>query len=256
MGLILLDPIFFILTLSVYVLYKREIKKIQMEIDERQYQLHMAKNMLVGILIGVFISGVMQYYNLQMELTYDVLVLIPIAIVLLLIGPKWGCFSYVLTAAYILQGILELLGIQSYSLEYEKLLVLVGTLHLIEGLLVIVNGDKYSIQVPLYEESKLKVGYVLRQIWLVPLFFIIEGTVIPTYTLLAYGDLTTKPKQQKYITGILIFIYGIVVVGMGYGTIVKKMAIGATIILMPVLHEFIFILSHPKCTSDKNRESR
>ena len=101
MGLILRDPIFYFIALTVIFLYKREIRKVQRQMDEKAYSTQALKNIGLGLLIGVMMSGVLQGVGVKIEISMQVILLIPIAIGLMLIDPKYGCFSYVLTVAFL-----------------------------------------------------------------------------------------------------------------------------------------------------------
>ena len=246
MGLILVDPIFLVLAITVIYLYKREIRKIQKEINEKAYIGQIIKNIGVGTCIGVVISGCLELFGLQFHVTPSILILLPLAVVLMMIAPKYGCFSYVIAIAYIIEGVLSLAQLAFYTLNYGELVVLVGALHILEGVLILIMGDQLSIKEPIYEDGKLVTAHLLRQLWMVPIIVLSNNVPVPLYTVLAYGDITTKPKEQKYITGALISLFGIIVLGLGVMSIKEILPIGGVIILVPVLHELTLILSHAK----------
>lgn len=243
MGLILRDPIFYLMAITVTYLYIRQIKKIHKEIDEKKYVIHSIKNTLLGIGIGTLVSSMLQVVGIQIALTTQVLILIPLAMGMLLINQRLGCFSYVVGVAYLLEGTLKLIGLPSYTLQYEPLIVLVGLLHLIEGLLIIIAGEHLPIEVPMYEKGKLIKAKLFQQVWLMPLILQVGGGLIPIYTVLAYGDVATSNKQ-KWVTGSLVMGYGIIMLCLMVCQSKWGLPLGGIMILMPVLHELIFVLSH------------
>lgn len=248
MGQVFTDPIFYMITVAVIYLYKREVDKIQKLDNIREYVVTSIIHTLCGLGIGLFVSGTLSYFGMISVLEIKVLVLIPIALFLMTINPRFGCFSYCITCAYILECICKVLGLRTLMLPYMQLVLLVGILHIIEGFLVMLVGHTKAIPLPTYEKGRLIVSYILRHMWLVPIMIVTKESslFVPLYTLLAYGDYVKKGsiKKQTYKTGALLLIYGSILVAMGYLSRRHYLPIGGIIILMPVLHEMIFLFSH------------
>lgn len=250
MGLLLVDPIFYLLAIAVVYLYKRQGKNLQGTIDEKRYMKQSIINIAIGTGIGLTSSGILSYFGINFVIQENILWLIPIAIVLMFINPKYGCFSYVVALAYLIEGVLQLMTSVRFHLNYEILALLVGALHILEGCLVMLSGHKNPVQIMLYKQSKICTKTALNQIWLVPIIFVTQTTTIPLplYALLAYGDLAPKHQERKQslFTGSLILIYGLIMVFLTYTVIDNNFSIGAVIMLMPVLHELIFVVSQNK----------
>ncbi|MGL5677085.1 MAG: hypothetical protein ACRDDX_11765 [Cellulosilyticaceae bacterium] len=254
MGLILSDPIFYFILFAVSYLYKRQLEKIHEKKLGFAPIRQMIKSNCIGILIGIIISGILAYKGITIVLTMETFVLMPIAIGLMCIRSKWGCFSYTVSVAYMIEGLLRLAHLPTYTLPYGTLIFLVGALHLIEGILIILMGHQGGIQLPIYEAGKLKKKYVYNQMWLLPLICQVETMTLPVYMVLAYGDVATYPKQ-KYITGRLVILYGLLILGIHRAVINGGVPIGAVMILMPVLHECIFILGHEPLKKRTKKET-
>ncbi|MGL4363339.1 MAG: hypothetical protein ACRCSG_08775 [Cellulosilyticaceae bacterium] len=243
-GHIMFDPIFFILAFVVIYLYKREAEKINPQIDKKVYTIQAIKNIAISVSIGIIVSTICQIFNIYIELNIDVLILIPIAIGLMFINPKWGCLAYTIPVAYLIEGCLILLGKTWIELPYENLIVLVGIMHMIEGSLVFLQGNKKAIRTPIFIEGKLKSGYIMKQLWIMPLMVTVQGSIIPLYTILAYADYAKNAKKQKRKAGISIFLYGVAMLFLSKAVGLNIMPVGGVIILGAIFHEFIFIISH------------
>lgn len=246
MGLILFDPIFFLILIYSIVMYKRQEDKLQGIQSFNAIVPIVVTDMAIGIMIGLCTSGVLNYFHITLKVNMNILLLIPIAIVLMLQSPKWGCFAYVVPVAYIIEGIGQLLHINLPNLDYEMLIYLVGILHIIEGILVILNGHQNATPIPIYSHNKLTFIYVMHHIWIVPLIFVMNtniSTALPLYALLAYGDEASvhTPKEQATLTGLLILLFGSLTFLLAMCIERNLLQVSGGILLMPVLHELIFV---------------
>ena len=245
-GLLLGDPIFFIMVLYSMLMYKRQIETIKGKVPARDLMGAMGQDLMIGIFIGILGSFLLAYKGIQFQVDTNILVLIPIAFLLLMIHPRFGCFSYVIPVAFMIEGGMHLLGQVYYQLNYPMLISLVGILHILEGVLVIASGWQHAYSVPLYENKKLVTYKMMRHIWIVPLFFNLLGTstVVPLYALLAYGDhaKVRSTKAQCLLTGSLILVFGTIFTLLGAYTHLRGLQASGIILLMPALHEFIFIV--------------
>lgn len=247
-GRIIIDPIFWVIAGTVVYLYKRELEKIQKPKPLRYYLADSLGHTFCGLSVGLIIGGTLSYFGIISILDIKVLVLIPIALFLTTLNPRFGCFSYCIPFAYMIEGIIKLFGGKLLELPYRHLILLVGLLHIIEGILVILIGHTKAIPLPVYEEGKLNINYILRHIWVVPIMIVTKETYffVPLYTLLAYGDYVRGHtiKRQTYTTGGWILMYGLFVLGLVFCHTYGYLPIGGIVILMPVGHEMIFIMSH------------
>lgn len=249
MGLILFDPIFFLILIYSTMMYKRQRDQIQGTQKLKDILPIILTDIAIGIAIGLSMSGILAYFQITFKVRMNILLLIPIAIVLMLKSPKWGCFSYVVPVAYMIEGLSKLFNVGLFDLDYEMLMYLVGVLHIVEGLLVILNGHIDAVVIPTYNEKKITFVYVMHHIWIVPLIFIVNssgGIALPLYALLAYADeaRVRTPKQQALLTGCLILTFGSMVFLLA--TYIDKgiLQIGGGILIMPVLHELIFVIEN------------
>ena len=248
MGLILFDPIFFLILVYSVIMYKRQRDQIQGPQKLKDILPKILVDIGIGIIIGLCTSGILAYFQITFKVNMNILLLIPIAVILMLISPKWGCFSYVVPVAYMIEGISKLFNLRVFSLDYEMLIYLVGVLHIVEGALVMLNGHINARATPIYNGNRLTYIHLMHHIWVVPLVFIGQPghMSIPLYALLAYGDeaRVRTPKQQALLTGCLILGFGSIIFFLAACIDRGTLQIGGGILLMPVFHELIFVIEN------------
>ena len=202
------------------------------------------------------------------------------------IKPRLICFSYsgaVLGAISILiklasQFIPELANNMIFNIDILYLMIFIGVFHIIEGLLVMLDGDRGAVPVFTNRDGKILGGYALKRYWALPvaimiaiamndssLNYITESiqnpdwwpliksssglsliagsaiSILPFYTILGYSSITfTRNKREKaLVSGAYILIYGIIL------TIVAQISrfgvFGEIIVVMftPFAHEFM-----------------
>lgn len=246
MGLIICDPIFFLMAIYSVMVYKRQIEQVQGPQKLLEMIARALPDMILGILLGITTSGILAYLGINFYVSLNILVLIPIAILLMLIHPKWGCFSYVIPVAFMIEGLSKLFNHPLFTLDYEMLIYLVGVLHIIEGLLVLICGYKHAKPAPFYEEHRLTYHQVLQHMWIIPFMVIStpQGIPMPLYAVLAYGDeaRVRSPKEQSMLTGTLILGFGALIFLLAHAMHLGHIQAGGLILIMPVLHELIFIV--------------
>ncbi|MFP4697072.1 MAG: PDZ domain-containing protein [Eubacteriales bacterium] len=131
------------------------------------------ESVLQGIIIGIFGSALMALIGLPVRLTMPILFLLPIAIIIAFVNPRFLCFSY---SAAILSGIsLIFQGQKVFGIKFpymdvdiSGLMVLVGILHLMEAILVFFVGSKHFIPIVTKKNDKIIMGYLLQRFWPIP----------------------------------------------------------------------------------------
>ena len=162
-----------------------------------------------------------------------------VAIMLLLVSPRFVCFAYagtIISLSYLLIG--------WPNIDIAHLMALVAILHLIESFLIVANGHLGAMPVYTKNNKGETVGaFTLQKFWPIPIVAImvisgvpIEGESIPTpdwwpliqpfeaipeYSLylmipliaaLGYGDIamTMNPQRKSYYTAALLSVYSII----------------------------------------------
>lgn len=256
---IITPPYVFILLMLGFILYTRNKKTIMMQkmiIGEKinsSFELTISQ-IVLGIFAGTVGSLIVSYLGIVFINEATIALLFMISIILMVFGNRFICFSYS-------AGILSLIsvGIQFIESVYHisipqfdflkvdvvMIISLVAVLHMIEGVLVIIDGDRGTIPVFTNKNNTIIGGFALKRYWVIPvaLMFIMNnqnisgGTEasIPTwwpairsisynlikdavigffafYGVMGYNAITfTKTRKEKVISsGMGISIYGVV----------------------------------------------
>ena len=294
-----------VLILLCVFLYRKNKKITMMQkimVGERFISpLELTISQLVLGILGGFIGsiiltnlGVMFHENSGIDLIFL------FSFLLMFIKPRYICFSYsgaVLGLLVITLNSLGSLGIikstylSNIQLDIMSLITLIAILHIIEGILIAIDGSKGAIPVFTHKDGKLVGGFSFERYWPIPIAImflttrdasitgsfidtpswwpLIRGEVnmaligaaiasmIPVYGVLGYKSITfTKSKKTKVlISGIFNVIYGIILFGVAYLTKFGLAASIMALILMPALHEGMIFLQVIMETRDKAKFS-
>lgn len=244
------DPIFLLTALLILYMYKREAYKIQNDNYLKKVSYTAVKDIVRGALIGIIVSSILTTAGISIPVDKGFILLIPIALLLMFINPKLGCFSYVVPLTYLIHCLLIVSkgSDRLFFMHYKELLFLVGTLHILEGILVGLYGHENALTMPIYENKRIVRAQFLKKFWVVPLLiFTTEGTKlmgIPIYAILCYSDICTYQlvMRKKQTMGVLLLIYGLLILGIAYGVTQGKIPLGMAMLMMPFFHESIFII--------------
>ncbi|NMA87018.1 MAG: PDZ domain-containing protein [Tissierellia bacterium] len=198
------SPIFLMVVLIIFMQY-RKIEKV----ETRLY------NTLVstafGLLGGVIASIIFIFMGTTIN-TEDFYFLMPLAIGLSLIHPRFICFSYA-------GGILALsnLIIGYPDINIPGILMIVGVLHLIESLLILLDGSTWKTPVFMEREGEIVGGFTLNRFWPVPFIIFVNGQIIYPATIVAilgYGDyaLANYPEKKSRETAGILSIFSIILI--------------------------------------------
>jgi len=186
-------PIFWIVLFICFMQYRRqaanEAKLFGYPINKLSGQ--MLYSIALGALGGFFAGAVFIFMGLSLE-QIGLYFIWPVAILLLLINPRYLCFAYaggivgilVLIARYLavplFPGLVDNAVIESLlRVHIPAVLVLIGLLHLIEALLIYIGGHWGSSPIYLKENDGKVVGaHVLQRFWPIPLVAML-ATMIP-----------------------------------------------------------------------------
>ncbi|AJA48849.1 PDZ domain-containing protein [Clostridium pasteurianum DSM 525 = ATCC 6013] len=245
---IITPPYVFILLMLAFILYTRNKKIVMMQKMIIGEQLNSTfvltiSQIVIGIFAGTIASLISSYLGIAFVSQITITLMFMISIILMIFGNRFICFSYS-------AGILSLMsvGIQFIGLIYHinmnqfeflktnvvMLISLVAILHIIEGILVIIDGDKGTIPVFTNKNNTIIGGFALKRYWIIPvaLMFVLSGPNISSgsevigysivknaavaffafYGVIGYNSITfTRSKKEKVISsGMGIAIYGII----------------------------------------------
>lgn len=219
------SPFFILIIIVVFFQYKKSIK---MPIIATIYSIIYG---MIGGLIATVILLYLQVYLVPMDFIYIFIVMI----LLSFIDIRFICFAYGGSIVVIFNLIFGFPNV-----DYYDLMLLVAVLHIVEALLIILNGDHQS-EIKYFTSGYKNVGgYTFSRIWPLPLVLFIGDTMIKPITIIAllnYGDFTVSnyPKNKTIKSGLVLFLYGLILL------IITKQRINPYFspILAILGHEFI-----------------
>lgn len=188
-------PIFWVVLFLVYMQYRRlaatEEKLFGRSINNVGRQ--MLFSITLGALGGFAASAILIFMGLSLE-QIGLYFIWPVALLLLLINPRYLCFSYAggIVAVVVLLTRHVLLPLFPYleqnvvvesllRIHIPALLVLIGLLHLAEALLIYVGGHWGSSPIYLKKEDGNVVGaFALQRFWPLPLVALLVAVVAQT----------------------------------------------------------------------------
>lgn len=249
----------FVLIILAIVLYNQNKKTTVMQkmiIGERlSSPLELTISQIVlGIFAGTAASIILAYCGVIFGENSGIELIFLVSIVLMFWNPRLICFSY--SGAVL--GLISIVLNEFYkanqgtsavaipiNLDITSLMTLIGVLHIIEGLLVMIDGSRGAIPVFTNRDGKIIGGFALKRYWPIPIavFFMIKTDIItageviktpgwwplinspytaqflkdavvgllPFYAVLGYNSITfTRDKSEKAVlSGTGIVLYGV-----------------------------------------------
>ncbi|MDR3593334.1 signal protein PDZ [Clostridium sp.] len=245
--------------------------------------------LVLGIIGGCIGSLILTSLGVMFNDNSGIWYLFIISILLTFIKPRLICFSYsgailgfisimLKSASIFVPGLSDIFDL---NINIFYLVILIGVFHIIEGIVVMIDGDRGAVPVFTNKDGKILGGYALKRYWILPIaimiavtmdnstlnyvtesiqnpnwwplikspsgFALLASSVIsisPFYTILGYSAVTfTRNKREKALSsGIHIAIYGAILIGVSQ--IAKVGILGEMLVLafMPFAHEFMLKL--------------
>jgi len=274
---LLLNPFYYISVLIVILQMRRQIFFERKLYHSRLHSLpgESVRIVLWGLAVGLIGSLLMAFIGAYLQ-PQAIIYMWVVALLLALIRIRFLCFSYVIGLLGIVHAILGWIPLDAEASYYRliepllelhmpSLLVLAGIAHILEALLIRVQGERLATPVFIEgKRGKLIGSYQFQGLWPVPLLLLVPGTAggepLPFTPLLGGSDMwsagwmflsmplmigftdmtaTLLPKQKIRRTAGQLLIYGVIVAGLGV------LAEWLPAILLPValltilLHELI-----------------
>lgn len=213
------------------------------------------RSLVLGISTGIILSLIFSAWNFPF-LAEEVLLLWGATLLFMLGGIRFTCISYTvgfLSVAHLLlqlypvtlPGMWNEIPVALGRFHYSAWLWLVAGLHLVEWLLIRLDGSRGSYPVLMKNASKEVVnGFMLRKAWPIPLLLSTSTGFLPFPMLLSFSRLTlTKPlEQQKRLSSTLHLLLGISLCLLMFCSIYYIPCLWAAAILMLFGHEAIYQL--------------
>lgn len=193
----LYSPFFLLITIILYFQYNRTVQSpIKATITSIVY----------GVLGGIIATVSFIYLEVQV-IPKDFIYIFIVAILLSLIDLRFICFAYGGSIVVFSNLIFGYPQIDSY-----EIMVVVAVLHMIESLLILLNGGSQKMISYFYIKEDMVGGFVFNRFWPIPFVIFIGDTMIRPITLIAilsYGDFTISnyPKRKTIETSIILLLY-------------------------------------------------
>lgn len=194
----LLSPFFIIIFIIIYYQYYQPK-------TPRSTLLKTLNSTFYGIL-GGFITTIAFIYLEVVVIPKDFMYILAMAIILSLIDTRFMCFAYggsLVSLSSIIIGFPKV--------ENKDIMLVVATLHIVESILVLVNGSKDKQPTFFHHEEEIVGGFDMNRFWPIPFVIFTGNDLIKPITLMAilnYGDFTLSyPKRKSIFTGLLMLIY-------------------------------------------------
>lgn len=220
--------------------------------------------MLYGMITGLAASTLIAATGIPIDLN-TILVIWPLALFLTLLDIRYLCFSYA-------GGLLSLVSLFFGwpNIQVPAVIALIGILHLVESILIVLDGHRDALPVVMeHKRFKPVGGFVMNKLWPVPLVILAIPTQIlpaaggtvpmpdwwpafgmqregglmlfPLAIILEYSGLaiTGIPKQRTRTIGLWLAAYSLFILGLASLSISIHWLQYAGAILMPLLHECI-----------------
>jgi hypothetical protein len=222
--------------------------------------------MLFGMIVGLAASSLIIFIGIPIDLN-SILIIWPLSLILTLLNERYLCFSYA-------GGILSLISLIFGwpDIDVSSILALIGILHLMESILILLNGHKDALPVVMEHKRFKPIGaYTMSKFWPVPLVMLAVPTnimqaagsgirmpdwwplfgghgagdlnlvLLPIAVVLEYGDLavTANARQRSRQTGLLLGAYSLLILTVAAFSTRYGWLKYAGAVLMPALHEMI-----------------
>jgi hypothetical protein len=293
-GAIIAPPLVFLLITLIIMLYLKNKKIVSMQkmilggSVNSSIELTLSQ-LVLGIVAGSIGSLILTSFGVIFNGNSGIEYLFMISILLMFIKPRLICFSYsgaILGAISILiklasQFVPEFSSGTIFNIDILYLIIFIGVFHIIEGVLVMIDGDRGAVPVFTNKEGKILGGYALKRYWALPIAIMIAMTmndsslnymtesiqnpgwwpliksssglsliarsvisILPFYAILGYSSITfTRSKREKAISsGCHILIYGIILTIVAQITRFGIWGEIIVIIFTPFAHEFMLKL--------------
>ncbi len=221
MGLItivsvILNPIFWVAIGLVYFQYNK-ISKMEKKIlgsNKKPTGKRVLSSTVTGIWAGILGSVFIIALGIVIS-PGDFKYILLLAVLLMMIHPRFICFSYsggILSLSSLIFGM--------PNINVSSLMAIVAILHMVESFLILVDGASSKIPVFLERDDKVVGGFNMMRFWPIPLIVLLLSSSIP-----ASGGVAMPDWWPLFYTGEVVnkndlsFLMIGVIAALGYGDI-------------------------------------
>jgi hypothetical protein len=268
---VMLSPVFWVVVLLVGFLHHRQAKMKEALFGAQDYMPwhNTVMSLFFGLVGGLVGSFIMVFFGISLT-GAGIGYLWLVAVALLLINPRYLCFSYaggLISIASILFGFPEV--------DVPQLMGLVAVLHMIEALLIFVSGHMGAV--PIYTRNyrgQLVGGFNLQRFWPLPIIALtviaqssysgswfnmpdwwplvkpagdmenLMFLLLPVLAALGYSDvaITNSPQEKSRHSALLLAVYSISLLGLSIAASHYRQLSLIPALFAPVAHEFTIVL--------------
>lgn len=209
----LLSPFFILLFLFIYYqYYKLEEEGINPNNHKFKPFLRAINSSFFGFIGGFLATILFTYLGVQI-VPLDFIYIIGLSLILSTISTRFVCISY--------SGSILALSSIFFNFPFritDDIMLIVASLHIVESILIAINGHRGIIPTYFERGSDLIGGLSMNRFWPIPfVIFIGDGLIRPItlMTILAYGDFTTSNLRKKTVfSSIILFAYSIILMAL------------------------------------------
>lgn len=270
---VFMKPIFLVVVLVVFFQY-RKLERMEVALFGKAVtpiKRKVAYSTAFGLAGGYLGTVIMSLLGVTISVG-DFSYVLPLAILLMMIRSRYICFSYA-------GGIISLLSllIGWPKINVSSMMAVVAVLHMIESLLIFVDGRNYPTPIlTRTKDNKVAGGFYLQKFWPIPLIVILavlgrdlplntgsipawwpaiipDGQSLQSVTLqltglvavLGYGDMTLSrmPKKKTEISAMRLFLYSIILLGLSLISARLYIFKFLAALFAPVAHEALILYS-------------
>ncbi|GFN34329.1 PDZ domain-containing protein [Tepidimicrobium xylanilyticum] len=163
---------------------------------------------IYGLIGGILGSILLMYFGITIR-AMDFYFILPLALFLSLIHPRFICFSY---AGGIISIISLIFGWPEINIS--EIMFIIGVLHLVESFLILVDGKSSKIPVFMERRGEIVGGFSMNRFWPVPFTILINSGYlhpVTVFAILGYGDfvLSNFPEKKARITASMLSLFSL-----------------------------------------------
>lgn len=296
----IINPLLILILLLVMSQYKNMVS-IQKQMYGGRVRTRLrdfvATSILAGLLAGLGGSILITVLGVTfLKVTGLVTVIIFSLLLMFFVNPRYVCLSYsggilsvisLLLIGFVNNGWLNkndaiIKFIQTrLDIDVSALMIIVAIMHLIEAVLMWIDGHRGAVPVFVKHKGKLVGGFVMQRLWIIPILFLIMAnstasvgqtvatphwwplfvpqnalkssifTCIPLLAMLGYSDfsISTPVVQKVRRSSIELFVFSIVLLVLALGSYKLYILKYVAALFAPIAHEVIVLYERYKESS-------
>ncbi|MGE5391358.1 MAG: PDZ domain-containing protein [Deltaproteobacteria bacterium] len=267
----LTSPSFIIIYCLLFLITNRQYKRLE-EMSARSgdhHPQHLRATLIsvgLGLLGGLLGSLILVMVGIDL-CRVNILPLWVAALILMMISPRFLCFAYA-------GGVLAVISlITGYpQMDISQLMALVAVLHMVESLLILLNGHLNPVPVYVKRKDRLVGGFNLQKFWPIPLLALastglladpaalppmpawwpllksysaaVPGQnyiLLPVLAVLGYGEITTTaaPGQRVRKSSAYLLLFSLILLALSIGSSYRPELLWPAALFAPLGHEMV-----------------